>query len=275
MKYSPKLMQEQLDKNNFYFKKKFGQNFIIDENIIKKIVSKAEIDENTIVIEIGPGSGSLTAELLKYAKQVICFEIDETLKEILKFDNKNIVIYYEDFLKADLKSKIIKKPTDKLYVVANLPYNITTPIITKIIEDGLDVDKMVLMVQKEVGNRLKAKPGSKDYSSLSIYLDYYFDVNKLMDVSRNVFMPKPNVDSIIVLFKKKDIKLLVHNEELFFKLVRDSFKQKRKNIRNNLINYNQDILIATLNKYKFDLNARAEQLSIDFFVEMANKLYDN
>ncbi|MEG2311610.1 MAG: rRNA adenine dimethyltransferase family protein, partial [Bacilli bacterium] len=158
-----------------------------------------------------------------------------------------------------------------LYVIANLPYYITTPIIMKIISANLMVDKIVIMVQKEVGNRFKALPGSKDYNSLSVFLNYYFDVKKVMDVSRNVFMPKPNVDSIVISLSKKD-QVVVSDEILFFKVIRDSFKQKRKMLRNNLQEYDLDIVFAVLNKHGFDKNVRAEQLSLAVFVDIANNL---
>ena len=219
MNYSPKQMNENLNKNNFSFKKKFGQNFIIDENIIKNIVEKSNVDKDTLVIEIGPGAGSLTNILALKAKNVLCYEIDETLKEILSDNLKdydNITIKYEDFLKSNVNEDLKKFDYKKLYVVANLPYYITTPIIMKIIEDKINVDKIVVMVQKEVGDRFKAIPGSKDYNSLSIFLNYYFDVSKLMDVSKNVFMPKPNVDSIVVEFKKKTNNYNVSDEKVFF-----------------------------------------------------------
>src|SRR5574344_1293670 len=220
--------------SNFNFKKKFGQNFITDENINNKIIKLANIEDDTLVIEIGPGCGSLTYKLCQNAKNVICYEIDETLKEILNENLRefsNFEIIYDDFLKCDVKKDLKKFDYKKLYVVANLPYYITTPIIMKIIEDKINVDKIVVMVQKEVGDRFKAIPGSKDYNSLSIFLNYYFEVSKIMDVSKNVFMPKPNVDSIVVEFKKRSNKLKV-NEEIFFKLIRDSFVQKRKTLRN-------------------------------------------
>ena len=274
MEYSPKKIKEIMELNDFNFKKKFGQNFIIDENIIDSIINKANIDKNTLVIEIGPGAGSLTYKLAKNAKNVICYEIDTTLKDILKnnlkeFDNVDII--YNDFLKQNIKEDIKRYDYDKLYVVANLPYYITTPILMKIIEDNIGVDKIVVMVQKEVGDRFKAKPNSKDYSSLSVYLNYYFDVKKVLDVSRNVFMPKPNVDSIVVEFSKKE-KIHLKNEQLFFKLVRDSFKQKRKNLRNNLKGYDLEKINNILNKYNFDLTARAEQLDINIFIDIANNL---
>lgn len=274
MEYSPKKIKENLEKGNFNLKKKFGQNFIIDENIIDSIINKAEIDATTLVLEIGPGAGSLTYKLAKKAKNVLCYEIDVTLKEILKNNLQefnNVDIIYEDFLKTDVINQIKKYNFEKLYVVANLPYYITTPILIKLIEDQITVDKIVVMVQKEVGDRFKAKPNSRDYNSLSVYLNYYFNVKKLLDVSRNVFIPKPNVDSIVVEFTKKERKKL-KDEQLFFKLVRDSFKQKRKNLRNNLNGYDLDKIEEVLRKYNFDLTTRAEQLDIDIFIDIANNL---
>lgn len=275
MDYSPKKIQELLEKNNFNLKKKFGQNFIVDENIITSIINKAEIDKDTLVIEIGPGAGSLTYKLSQYAKSVLCYEIDTTLKEVLGEtlkDSNNVEIKYIDFLKANVNDDLKKYEYKKLYVVANLPYYITTPIIIKIIEDSIPVDKMCVMVQKEVGDRFKAVPGTKDYGSLSVYINYYFNVKKLLDISRNVFIPKPNVDSIVVEFSKKEDLVKVYNEQLFFKLIRDSFNQKRKTLRNNLKGYNLDLVEEVLKKYNLDLTVRAEAMPIEIFIEIANKL---
>ncbi len=275
MEYSPKKMQNTLDENNFKLKKKFGQNFIIDENIINNIVDKSKIDSDTLVIEIGPGAGSLTYKLAQSAKQVLCYEIDTTLEDVLKSnlsELNNVDVIYKDFLEADVVNDLKKYSYEKIYVVANLPYYITTPIIMKIISDKVPVDKIVVMVQKEVGDRFKAKPGTKDYNSLTVFLNCYFEVFKLMDVSRNVFLPKPNVDSIIVEFRKKEKEIEVNNPDLFFKLVRDSFVQKRKNLRNNLKNYPLDKIEQVLKKYNMDLNVRAEALSLDIFIEIANSL---
>jgi len=274
MKYSPKTMNELLNEKEFNLKKKFGQNFIIDENLIDSIVNKSLIDKNTLVIEIGPGAGSLTYKMAKEAKNVLCYEVDETLKPVLKETLKefnNVEIIFNDFLKVDVKKDLEKYTYDKLYVIANLPYYITTPILVKIIEDDLNVDKIVVMVQKEVGDRFKAKPNTKDYSSLSVYLNYYFNVKKLLDVSKNVFIPKPNVDSIVVEFEKKEQKQL-KNKELFFNLIRDSIKKKKKNLRNNLKNYDLEKINEILKKYNLDLTARAEQLSIDIFEDISNNL---
>lgn len=275
MEYSPKKMKDLLSKYDFSFKKKFGQNFIIDENIIDSIINKSGVDKDTLVIEIGPGAGSLTYKLALSSGNVLCYEIDTTLKDLLNDNIKgctNVKVIYNDFLLANVKEDIKEYNYKKIFVVANLPYYITTPIIIKIIEDDLPIDKLVVMVQKEVGNRFKALPGTKDYGSLSVFLNYYFDIRKLMDVSCNVFLPKPNVDSIVVEFKKKDHLLEVKNRELFFKLIRDSFSQKRKTLRNNLKNYNLDVIESVLSEYGYDLSVRAEQLSLDIFVNLANSL---
>ena len=275
MEYSPNKMKEELENNNFNFKKKFGQNFIIDKNIINNIVEKSNVDKDTLVIEIGPGAGSLTNILGEKAKNVIAYEIDKSLKPILEKNiHSNTEIIYEDFLKRNVFEDIQKYEYQKLYVIANLPYYITTPIIMKLIEDKINVDKIVVMVQKEVGDRFKAKLNTKDYNSLTIFLNYYFNVSKIMDVSRNVFIPKPNVDSIVVSFTKKDKRLKVKNEQLFFKLVRDSFKQKRKTLKNNLKGYDLPKIEEVLNKHNLDLSVRAEALSIEIFAEIANNLYN-
>ena len=276
MEYSNSKMKQEIEENHFNFKKKYGQNFIVDKNIIHSIIVKSEIDDETLVIEIGPGAGSLTSELGKYAKNVIAYEIDETLKPILEKNiTSNTEVIFEDFLKRDIAEDIKKYNYKKLYVIANLPYYITTPIIIKLIETKIDFDKIVVMVQKEVGDRFKAKPKTKEYNSLSVFLSYYFNITKILDVSRNVFMPKPNVDSIVVCFTKKVDKLKVNNEELFFKLIKDSFKQKRKNLRNNLKGYDLENISKTLSKHNLDLTVRAEALPLEIFVDIANNLEED
>ena len=275
MEYSPVSFKHNIDKNSFKIKKFYGQNFISDENVINKIVDKSGIDKDTLVIEIGPGIGSLTYKLAKRAGFVMCYEIDETLKPLLFENMKNVdnfKVNFIDFLKSDVNNDLKKFNYKKIYVVANLPYYITTPIILKIIEDRVNVDKIVVMVQKEVGDRFKAEPNTKDYGSLSVYLNYYYNIKKLMDVSRNIFVPIPNVDSIVVEFTKNENKYILNNEDLFFKLVRDSFKQKRKTLKNNLKSYDLDKINEVLSKYNMDLSVRAEQLPIDIFVDIANNL---
>ena len=274
MKYSPIEANKILKEYAFNFKKKFGQNFIVDENIIDNIVNKTNILDDSLVIEVGPGSGALTYKLCQKAKQVICFEIDETLKDILHNnlqEFENVEIIFQDFLKVDLKKILSNYSYKNLYLVANLPYYITTPIITKVIEENIDIDKMVVMVQKEVGERFNAKPNTKSYNSLSVFLQYHFNINKIMDVSRNVFLPKPNVDSEVIEFTKKE-KVVIKDINKFYFLVRDSFTQKRKTLRNNLKNYDLAKIETILTKYGYDLSVRAEQLSIDIFIEMSNQL---
>lgn len=256
---------------DFKFKKKFGQNFITDDNILNNIVDSANIDEETLVIEIGCGAGALTKKLVNVAKKVIGYEIDETLKPILSTIDGSDIIFC-DFLKRNIKKDLEKYSYKKLYVIANLPYYITTPIITKIIDDKLKVDKIVVMVQKEVGDRFSAKPNSKDYNSLTLFIDYYFNVKKLFVVSKNVFIPKPNVDSVVVLFEKKNKKYDVINERIFFKLIRDSFKQKRKTLKNNLKDYDFDLIKEVLTENNFSENVRAEALPLEMFVKISNRL---
>ena len=260
---------------NFKFKKAYGQNFLNDQNIIRNIVLGANIDENSLVIEIGPGSGALTRELAKVSKQVLCYEIDERLEEILD-DNlsefSNVDIIFDDFLKRDISLDINNYSYSNIYVVANLPYYITTPIIEKIIESKIDFKSVTIMIQKEVGERFCAKVGSRDYSSITVFLNYFYDMKKLFIVSRNAFTPKPNVDSVVISLVTKKERLLVKNEKLFFRLIKDSFRFKRKNLRNNLKNYNLEIVSSVLSNYNFDLTVRAEQLSLEIFVSIANSL---
>ena len=275
MEYSPVTFKHEIDNNNFKIKKYYGQNFITDENVINKIVDNCDIDNDTFIIEIGPGIGSLTYKLALKAQHVLCYEIDDTVKSILYDNLKNVHnfdVIFKDFLKSNVNDDLKKYQYKKLFIVANLPYYITTPIIIKIIEDRINVDKIVVMVQKEVGNRFKALPNTKEYGSLSVFLNYYFNIRKIMDVSRNIFLPKPNVDSIVVEFTKKEIKYKVKDEKIFFQLIRDSFKQKRKTLRNNLKGYDLPKIENVLSKYNMDLSIRAEQLSIEIFVEISNNL---
>jgi 16S rRNA (adenine1518-N6/adenine1519-N6)-dimethyltransferase len=268
-------IKELIEENNFNFKKKLGQNFLVDNNILNKIAVLSDIRDDTLVIEIGVGSGNLTKKIAEYAKNVIGYEIDETLKPIISESLKeftNITIIYDDFLKRNLVDDLKKFQYSSIYVIANLPYYITTPIISKFIEDNIKVDKMIIMVQKEVSDRISAKPDSKNYNSLTIFISYYFNVSKLFDVSKNVFIPKPNVDSAIIELKRKEKKYDVKNEMLFFKLVRDAFTQKRKNLRNNLRNYDLQKIEKVLKEHNLDLTVRAEHLTIDDFIDIANNL---
>ncbi len=255
------------------FKKKYGQNFLQDKNIIKKIANIAETKQDDLIIEIGPGAGALTEELIKKS-QVLAYEIDNELESVLKekFNNENFELILDDFLKRDIKKDINNKEYDKLYIMANLPYYITTPIINKIISDKLDVEKMVLMVQKEVGDRFTATKGTKDYSSITVFLNYYFNIKKEFIVTRNAFFPKPNVDSLIVSFTKKEKRNISKNEELLFKLIKDAFVQKRKTLKNNLKNYDFTKIEPILLKNNLPIDVRAEYLPLDVFIEISNNI---
>ncbi len=265
---------KQLLNNGFYFKKRLGQNFIIDNNIINNIVEKSAIDKETLVLEIGVGAGALTKKIAKVAKYVIGYEIDKSLKNHLDYASiDNIDIIYEDFLKRDLYSDICKHKYRKLVIIGNLPYYITTAIINKIIDANIIVDSIVIMIQKEVGERIVAKPGIKEYNSLSIFIDYHYEVKKLFVISNNVFIPKPKVDSMVIMLNRRISKrVMLTNENLFFQLVKDAFKQKRKNIRNNLKNYNLIIVADVLKKNGMDLTIRAENISIDIFADISNEV---
>lgn len=259
----------------FVFKKSLGQNFLIDNNVIHKIVDSANIDKDTLVIEVGPGSGAITREIVPLSLYTLLYEADTRLKDNLdkllsNYDNYSLIM--GDFLKADVLSDIKEINYSNLYVVANLPYYITSPIIMKFIDDGILPDKIVVMVQKEVAMRLSAIPNTRDYGSFTVLLNYYYDIKKLFDVSRNCFVPKPNVDSSVVMFNLKKDKLFVKDLDLFKRLVRDSFLMKRKNIRNNLKKYDLEIIEDVLGKYGYSLNNRAEDLSLEVFVDIANSL---
>jgi len=255
------------------FKKKFGQNFLNDKNIIKKIASICDTSSNDLIIEIGPGSGSLT-EYLVLKSNVLAYEIDIDLKDNLlnKFIDKNISFIFDDFLKRDLVNDLSNISYNNLYVIANLPYYITTPIINKIIDSKINVSKMVLMVQKEVGERFSAQVGTRNYSSITIFLNYYFDIKREFVVSSECFYPKPNVDSIVISFTRKKEKKYVKDEELFFKLIRDSFKQKRKTLKNNLKEYDFNKIQEILLKHNLPLDIRAENISLEIFCEICNNL---
>lgn len=254
------------------FKKKFGQNFLNDKSIINNITSSINPTKDDLIIEIGPGSGALTKNLVKYNSNLICYEVDKDLENTLnQIKNDKTQIIFDDFLKRDIQNDISRINYKNLYIIGNLPYYITTPIILSIIESRVDVKEMVFMVQKEVAERFSAKPGTKEYGSISVLLNYYFDIKKLFDVSRNKFYPVPNVDSSVIKLVKKD-NILPVDFERFNKLVKDSFQYKRKNIRNNLKAYDLNKVEGVLTKYGYSLSSRSEELSYEIFVELANTL---
>ena len=259
--------------DKFEYKKAFGQNFIKDNNIIYKIVKAADIDKDTLVIEIGPGAGSLSKSIVPLSGNAILYEIDTRLEDTLysllgQYDNYKII--FNDFLKQDVKKDIEGYKYKKLYVVANLPYYITTPIITKLMKE-IYPDKIVIMIQDEVANRLSAKEGSKDYGMISVLLSSKYDIKKLFKVTRKCFIPEPNVDSAVISLTKHD-KYNIEDSNIFEKLIKDCFQYKRKNLRNNLKGYDLSIIEQVLSMYDYSLNNRAEDIPVSVFVEMANNI---
>jgi len=252
------------------FKKNYGQNFLQNEDILDKIVNLFEVNNNSKIIEVGPGAGALTKKLLTKNVSVTAFEIDDSLKPFLdKINNDNLNVIYKDFLEINLNEYY--SSTDNLFFVANIPYYITTPIITKFIEDDIIPEIMILMVQKEVGERLSAEPKTSQYGAITAILNYYFNISYEFTVNRDNFYPIPNVDSCVIKLEKKQ-GLVRDIFKEYKKLVYDSFKQKRKNLKNNLKNYNLDIINNVLKKYDLDLSNRAEDISCEIFMEITKVL---
>ena len=265
-----------MEKYNVKFKKRFGQNFLKDNKVVERIVSINNITNEDLVIEVGPGGAILTRELAKTAKKVIAYEIDEDLKEELNSklkDYNNIEIIYKDFLESNIKEDI-KEEYNNIYFVSNVPYYITTPIIMKLMNSNIKFKKICMMVQKEVADRLSSEPGSKKYGSITVLLNYYYGINNEFFVSRDEFIPKPKVDSEVITLTEKENKAYLKDYNFFTKLVRDSFQFKRKTIKNNLKNYNLDKVLEILANYDYDLSVRAEKLSVEIFVDIANNLVD-
>lgn len=281
---TPTRTKELLNKYGFSFKKSLGQNFLIDANVIRNIIHSSGIDKTSGVIEIGPGMGSLTEQLAKYSKKVLAFEIDQRLLPVLDdslSDYDNVTIVNEDILKADVKHYVEThlSDCDEIFVVANLPYYITTPILMGLLEQQLNIKSYVVMMQKEVGERLTAKPSTKSYGSLSIAIQYYTDVERVMIVPKGVFMPPPNVDSLVVkLTTLPTPRVTVEDEALYFKLTRGAFVQRRKTILNNYMSLIKDSklhkeeIIAWLEASNVVPTRRGESLSLEEYAQLANSM---
>ena len=253
-------------------KKSLGQNFLQDETILQNIANSVYTNTSDLIIEIGPGKGALTKYLKKKGSFLICYELDERLKDLLKkYEDNKAKIIFKDFLKANILEDSKNFNYENIYIIANIPYYITTPIIKHIINLE-QLKSMTLLVQEEVARRICALPGSKSYGSLTVYLNYYFQIKYLFKVSKFAFNPVPKVESAVINFERKKEKSKVKSEELFFKLINDSFKMKRKTLKNNLKNYNWNKIKEVLEKNNLNENVRAEELSLEIFIEIANIL---
>ncbi len=283
---TPSRTNEILKKYQLRTKKSLGQNFIIDTNILRNIVKAGNVDQDTTVIEIGPGIGALTEQIAKEAKEVFAFEIDGRLIPVLEdtlADYSNVTVFHEDILKVDFEKfqEEYLKDASRVIVIANLPYYITTPIVMHLIESSLPIEEMILMMQKEVANRLEAKPSTKEYGSLSIAIQAFMEVEVVFTVPRTVFVPQPNIDSAIVRLKTlEESPLNVKDEQLFFKMMRASFGQRRKTIWNNLRRVlddkeKEETLRQAFESSTIDPSRRGESLSIEEFGWLADALYDH
>lgn len=269
-----------MNKYNITANKNFGQNFLIDENVVENIVMSSEVNKNDLVIEIGPGLGTLTSLLLEKAGKVICVELDKKMLEILndRFSlYNNFELINDDILKVDLKALISNNSQfENVKVVANLPYYITTPIIMKLLENKLDLRSITVMVQKEVAQRLVETPGGKDTGAITYSINYYTDPELVLDVSKDSFIPSPKVDSAVIKLNiLKQPKIQVTNEELFFKVIKCAFMQKRKTLINSLSNSgigSKENLEKILTELELDLRVRAEQLTLEQFGMLSDKL---
>ncbi|SEN82549.1 16S rRNA (adenine1518-N6/adenine1519-N6)-dimethyltransferase [Mesobacillus persicus] len=284
---TPVRTRQILDKYGFSFKKSLGQNFLIDTNILNRIVDHANITEASAAIEVGPGIGALTEQLAKRSKQVMAFEIDQRLLPILEdtlspYDNVKVI--HQDILKADVQKYIDEELAgiEDIMVVANLPYYVTTPILMKLLEERLPIRGIVGMLQKEVADRISARPGTKEYGSLSIAIQYYTKAETVMIVPKTVFIPQPNVDSAVIrltILDEPPVKVI--DEDFFFQVTRASFAQRRKTILNNLTSQLPDgkqkkaEIQSALSEAGIEESRRGETLSIEEFGRLSDALYPN
>lgn len=282
---TPLRTQEILKKYGFSFKKSLGQNFLIDPNILRNIVSYADLTKESAAIEIGPGIGALTEHLARAAGKVVSFEIDQRLLPVLEdtlSPYENIKIVHSDVLKADVANIIAEELSSykDIMVVANLPYYVTTPILLKILKENLPIRGMVVMMQKEVADRISAVPGTKAYGSLSIAVQYYMNAEVVMTVPKTVFMPQPNVDSAVLrLIRHAEPPVKVIDESFLFEVTRSSFAQRRKTILNNLQSQllngkeKKEYILSALAEANIEPTRRGETLSIVEFGQLADTLY--
>ena len=277
---TPSATKEIINKYSFAFQKKFGQNFLIDSNVLESIIRGAEITKDDFVLEIGPGIGTMTQYLCEAARQVVAVEIDKMLIPILEdtlSEYDNVEVINQDVLKVDIKSLAKEKNNGKpIKVVANLPYYITTPIIMGLFESGVPIDSITIMVHKEVADRMQTGPGSKDYGALSLAVQFYATAKVILNVSATCFMPRPNVDSAVIkLTRHKEPTVNVADEKLMFKIIRASFNQRRKTLVNGLKNspelsFSKEQIVKAIEKIGKPETIRGEALTLEEFAELAN-----
>ena len=281
---NPKYTIEVLQKYNFAFQKRFGQNFLIDTHVLEKIIASANITKDDFVLEIGPGIGTMTQYLAEAAREVAAVEIDNTLIPILADTLKdwdNVTVINNDVLKVDLRQLAIEKNGGRpIKVVANLPYYITTPIIMGLFENKVPIDSITIMVQKEVADRMQVGPGTKDYRALSLAVQYYAKPQIVANVPPHCFMPRPKVGSAVIRLEKyEQPPVQVKDEKLMFRIIRASFNQRRKTLVNGLKNsqelsFTKEEIEKALTVCGLSLNVRGEALTLEQFAELANAFYD-
>ncbi|MBQ2982555.1 MAG: 16S rRNA (adenine(1518)-N(6)/adenine(1519)-N(6))-dimethyltransferase RsmA [Lachnospiraceae bacterium] len=272
-----------LQKYNFMFQKRYGQNFLIDTRVLDKIISASGITKDDMILEVGPGIGTMTQYLCESARKVIAVEIDKNLIPILENDTlkeyDNVRVINEDILKLDI-NKLVEEENDgkPIKVVANLPYYITTPIIMGLFESHVPIESITIMVQKEVADRMQVGPGTKDYGALSLAVQYYAKPEIIANVPPNCFMPRPNVGSAVIkLTRHEQVPVEVKDEKLMFKLIRAAFNQRRKTLQNSINNspelsLSKDQVVEALDKMGLSQTIRGEALSLEQFAELANYL---
>lgn len=277
---NPKNTIEVLQKYNFNFQKKFGQNFLIDTRVLEEIIDAAEITKDNFVLEIGPGIGTMTQYLCEAAREVVAVEIDTNLIPILKdtlsaYDN--VEVLNQDILKVDIASLAKERNNDRpIKVVANLPYYITTPIIMGLFESHVPIDSITIMVQKEVADRMQEGPGSKEYGALSLAVQYYAKPEIVVNVPPSCFMPQPKVGSAVIrLTRHEQLPVEVEDEKLMFQVIRASFNQRRKTLANGLNNFgsfglSKEEIQSCIEELGVPVNIRGEALSLEQFAELAN-----
>ena len=273
-----------IKKYDFVFQKKYGQNFLIDDNIVEKIVREAGVTKDDFVLEIGPGIGTMTQVLCANAREVAAVEIDDNLIPILKetlaeFDNVSVI--HNDILKVDIKALAEEKNNGRpIKVVANLPYYITTPIIMGLFESGVPIDSITIMVQKEVADRMQVGPGTKDYGALSLAVQFYAKPEIVVNVPPTCFIPKPNVGSAVIrLTRHENVPVDVKDEKLMFKIIRASFNQRRKTLANGLsnsseIHLSKEVITSSIEKLGRGPSIRGEALTLSEFATLSNIIYD-